>query len=118
MFAPISIIVFCFWKLFLTKSKNFTSKKLLLLFDRIKQHLKLFVPTQFNKQHVIKLYWKIINDVATLDSLLLYNSKFAIVYKERVNNFEEEMKKENILNQCCIPLKNIKCLINKIQRIS
>ena len=93
-------------------------KKLLLLFDRIKQHLKLFVPTQFNKQDVIKLYWKIINDVATLDSLLLYNSKFAIIYKERVNNFEEEMKKENILNQCCIPLKNIKCLINKIQRIS
>jgi hypothetical protein len=100
------------------KESSVYIRKLLLLFDRVKETFKLFVPTQFNKRNVVQLYWKIIDDVSTMNNFLRSNSKFIRIYKEKINNFEEEMnREENILHKTSIPLKNIKCIKNKIQRI-
>ena len=42
------------------------TKKLLILFDRIKGNFKLITPSFFNKNDTIGIYWKILNNVSFL----------------------------------------------------
>lgn len=83
-------------------------KRLLLLFDRIKGHFRLITPTRFGKEEVIKIYWRILNDVSYFKRFLKSHYKFRKVVEEKMIEFEHEVKHERGRNK--IPLQNLNCL--------
>lgn len=90
-------------------------KKLLLLFDRIKGLIKLFIKAEFSQLDTVKIYWKILEDVSLLKDFLSMNYKFKKVVEERLNSFEEDMSTENFKEyKKYIPFKNLNCIKYRI----
>ena len=90
-------------------------KKLLLLFDRIKGLIKLFIKAEFSQLDTIKIYWKILEDVSLLKDFLYMNYKFKKVVEERLNSFEEDMSTEKFKEyKKYIHFKNLNCIKYRI----
>lgn len=89
--------------------------KLLLLFDRIKGLIKLFIKAKFSKLDVTKFYWKILNDVSLLKNFLSIHYTFKRILEEKLNSFEEDMSTENFKKyKKYIPFKNLNCIKYRI----
>ena len=90
-------------------------KKLILLFDRIKGLFELFIKAEFDTLDIIKIYWKILEDISLLKDFLYMNDKFKKVIKEKLNSFEEDMSTGDFKEyKKYIPFKNFNCIKYRI----
>lgn len=89
------------------------TKRLLLIFDRIKGTIKLQTPTRFRREDTIKIYWRILDNVSYLKRFLQYHYGFRITINNKIDEFEHEVQYERGKNK--IPLEKIKCLKARVQ---
>jgi len=89
------------------------TKRLLVIFDRIKGNLKLQTPVRFNRDDTIKIYWKILDSVSYLRRFLRTHDRFRNVVMDKMEDFEQEVQNERGINK--IPFKRLKCLKARIK---
>ena len=91
-------------------------RRLLVIFDRIQGSLRLQTPTRFGKEDLIKIFYKLLEDVSYLKKFLQDNNKFRDTVMEKIKEFEQDIQQKRIKEKT--PLKRLKCLKERVKNIT